>query len=1165
MENGAMIFLGTPHRGSDSAVSLHRLLSATVGSKSFIQELMRNSGTLTAINEDFRHHARHLNLWSFHETQPTSIGPGKSMLLVERSSAILGYETEGSSHIDADHHGICKYASPEDPGYCSIKKLIAYILSNIPKELSAHSPVKEERQTGHGEVGVIRRTTRAFLLSIAAQMAIYLPAFYERLIEIDQDHMNIHSMSTRILWQKVFVDTLFELPMDQPWYFVLDALDEAEKPNEVVAYLGKIQSRAQIRILMSSRLGMDLDREFQKLRLSYDVFRQETINSEDTKNDMRAYINRQLETLPFNLEDRQEVISMVLTKSQGIFLWVTLAVEEILATVHSKTGVQEALESMPSEMSDFFQQILDTELQAALKPEFGHLLSLEYTINQVCPHLLKLEETTLLVQPIHATVRDFLLQEPPSEFAVDSGDAHQKLAKITLSIWDENTFTEPISFKTSFSRKHEALTQVQPLLQYSAQSWYEHLQDATVDKNLVICLKHFLRTRVLSWIESVGLLGSLRSLTQAGQVLDRFSLQCPLTIVDRDLFSGWAVDLVRIVPKFGRNITRHPFSIHKLIPPFCPYRTCIGSQFGSNGDIVIVGSAMKKWDDCLAHITVGRDGESCKALVCSDAYLVIALSDSKGAFVVYLAETCEEVRRLNHGERIGAMDMDSTGEQVVTGGLKFIRIWNIKTGTMTAQFENDQGARCLALSFQSDNKKIISIASDNTLSIWDLEKMDRVHVSLAYKGWPIEIWDTNKREISSTIPARNPLLARFNPTSNDVYGVDEDGTLSRFVPETGFQLEIDAQSHVLRCNPNGTLLATGNGEGCLQIFTSDTLDLLYKLDKYDDSITDLAFSPDGNRLYDIRSSDCNVWIPQVLLVNAQKDEASSEESESSRPPISSILESSNSLQSIGSLVSNSTGGVRLDFRLDFRVDGAIRQLLMDDKGQVLLVSSERAASMFALSDGSIIGARRVHSKRESPCWLTHPKDPGTLILFTSEFIKLYSWDDFRELTRPGGIPLVHDSINHGKQWKFENENIRTQAYITHDGLHIVSAMQAVGERTASTQCGFWLVSHFNEKSESIEEVSNINDIYIHSMVGVFRNRAVFLDRELWVCTRAADETGDVTRHFYVPSDWLNTSEERPSIITALGEFIYDKHGELIIVKKGMRCKQDFGDLSLTSF
>lgn len=146
---------------------------------------------------------------------------------------------------------------------------------------------------------------------------------------------------------------------------------------------------------------------------------------------------------------------------------------------------------------------------------------------------------------------------------------------------------------------------------------------------------------------------------------------------------------------------------------------------------------------------------------------------------------------------------------------------------------------------------------------------------------------------------------------------------------------------------------------------------------------------------------------------------------------------------------------------------------------------------------------------------------------------------------------------HGRQWSFEDSDIRTQAYATQGGAYIVSGMQVVGERSASTQCSFWPSSSFDESNTVAEEAGNLNDMCIHGLVGVHKDRAVVLDRELWVCTKAHDDEGDPTQHFYVPFDWLNTSEERPAIMTVLGEFVYAKHGELIIVKRGMRCKQDF--------
>lgn len=74
MSIGAFFFLATPHRGASSARLLQRVLSVTLGSKPLVQELTKNSGTIDSINEDFRHHAGTLRLFSIHETQPMSIG-----------------------------------------------------------------------------------------------------------------------------------------------------------------------------------------------------------------------------------------------------------------------------------------------------------------------------------------------------------------------------------------------------------------------------------------------------------------------------------------------------------------------------------------------------------------------------------------------------------------------------------------------------------------------------------------------------------------------------------------------------------------------------------------------------------------------------------------------------------------------------------------------------------------------------------------------------------------------------------------------------------------------------------------------------------------------------------------------------------------------------------
>jgi hypothetical protein len=112
-----------------------------------------------------------------------------------------------------------------------------------------------------------QRTTKAFLLSFISQMANQIPLFYEKLAEIDTEQTKVQAMSTRVLWQRVFVNTLFEIkPNDtQPWYWLIDALDEAEVPTEVVSLIAKIKSKTPISVLVTSRPGMDIQRALQTL------------------------------------------------------------------------------------------------------------------------------------------------------------------------------------------------------------------------------------------------------------------------------------------------------------------------------------------------------------------------------------------------------------------------------------------------------------------------------------------------------------------------------------------------------------------------------------------------------------------------------------------------------------------------------------------------------------------------------------------------------------------------------------------------------------------------------------------------------------------------------------------------------------------------------------
>ncbi|KAL8907648.1 MAG: hypothetical protein Q9207_001300 [Kuettlingeria erythrocarpa] len=132
-----MLFLSTPHKGSNYAHTLNNILKAAPSSsqKIYVSELELNSTSLQDINEQFRTMCGDLTLVSFYESLKTAIGPGIKRFIVEKDSGMLGYPQETSSSLNADHHTVCKFKTQEDPNYIDVRDMLKWMTSKL--DLSA--------------------------------------------------------------------------------------------------------------------------------------------------------------------------------------------------------------------------------------------------------------------------------------------------------------------------------------------------------------------------------------------------------------------------------------------------------------------------------------------------------------------------------------------------------------------------------------------------------------------------------------------------------------------------------------------------------------------------------------------------------------------------------------------------------------------------------------------------------------------------------------------------------------------------------------------------------------------------------------------------------------------------------------------------------------------
>ncbi|KIW24170.1 uncharacterized protein PV07_09900 [Cladophialophora immunda] len=128
-----IVFLSTPHRGSNLSLVLNLILKATLQSKkSFIKELERNSSAIEDINDQFRHVAPNLSIFSFYEEHPTLV-LGNALMIVRKDSAILGYTNEDSRGLPADHHTICKFATEEAPEFRIVRDALKDLVEKFER------------------------------------------------------------------------------------------------------------------------------------------------------------------------------------------------------------------------------------------------------------------------------------------------------------------------------------------------------------------------------------------------------------------------------------------------------------------------------------------------------------------------------------------------------------------------------------------------------------------------------------------------------------------------------------------------------------------------------------------------------------------------------------------------------------------------------------------------------------------------------------------------------------------------------------------------------------------------------------------------------------------------------------------------------------------------
>ena len=548
------------------------------------------------------------------------------------------------------------------------------------------------------------------------------------------------------------------------------------------------------------------------------------------------------------------------------------------------------------------------ELSEALHEDTFQMLDFQRSVVDLCGGFVVIDNDGN-VNIIHQTAREYLLSGSDRAFHVESEAAHKQLFLSCMRC----LMAIGLRAKIRGNQKPE-------YLDYAASSWSSHLASTPLDcRETVEALNNFLTGHwILTWIQVLATTKKLRLLVQASKHLSRYSAkqkeqaaarnEKDHTIVKQEVLDSWAVDLVKIVGKFGKILRQNPESIYKLIPPFCPHSSVVYQQFGKTKDksLLVSGLSNENWDDSVARISF-EFGTYASSISAAGAQIAILVSS--GSVFLYDSSTFEDATSspIRHGERVYRMELNSTGTLLATYGYRTTKIWDTSTGKAKMSIENiDSRPRPLAMLLTknstkllvgTDDRRIRSLDLNQTSPTWQLMaeleepeleghflnsssrmalNKDGRLIVVAYRGHPLSAWETDGPvHIGHCWRAREEIArgevieAVWHPHYPEVFGLYIEGVVFKWRPYDDEIDEIATGASRLVVNRDGDLFATGDVRGTVKLYTTSDLCLLYQLAS-EDSILGLAFSPDLRRFYDIRGSYGNAWEPNALLRFAEQ-------------------------------------------------------------------------------------------------------------------------------------------------------------------------------------------------------------------------------------------------------------------------------------------------------